>query len=639
MKRNYLILLVFVVALVSCEPAKEKVSVPSYSIEQFYKNVSVSGGSFSSDKSKLLVSSNETGIYNLFEIPVDGSAQKQLTSSEKESYFAISYFPNSDKVLFSADQGGNENNHIYMRDEEGNITDLTPFENAKASFWGWDRDEKSFFYQSNKRNPKFMDLYQVSVESVLNGKPNPKLIYTNNDGFDVEAKSKNNRYLALTQSLTTTNNEMYLYDRRTGKRTHISEHFGDASYNPQFFSLDNKYLYYLCNEDSDFVYLNKYDIETGEKSLVYKTNWDVWYAYHSYNETYRIIGINEDGKTNIKVVEIASGKEVQLPKIPSADIKSIRITKDEQRGRLVVGTSVSPNNIYVFDMGDTEARKLTNTLNPKIDPANLVEAEVVRYESFDGLPIPAIYYQPKVASADNKVPALVWVHGGPGGQSRVGYFSLIQYMVNQGYAVLAVNNRGSSGYGKKFFAMDDKKHGDVDLKDCIWGKKFLINTGVVDPDKIGIIGGSYGGYMTMAALTYTPDEFKVGVNIFGVTNWLRTLKSIPPYWESFRKALYAEMGDPTTQDSVALYNKSPLFFADKVTKPLMVLQGANDVRVLQVESDEIVEAVKKNNVPVEYIVFPDEGHGFRKKENEIKGYGQIVTFLDKYLKEKKDQNE
>jgi dipeptidyl aminopeptidase/acylaminoacyl peptidase len=632
MRQNYLVLIAFLFLLAGCQEKKEKIKIPSYTIEQFYKNTSVGGGSFSSDKSKLLVSSNETGIYNLFEIPVDGSPAKQLTNSEKESYFAISYFPDSDKVLFSADKGGDENSHIFMRDEEGNITDLTPFEKAKASFYGWDRDEKSFYYQCNKRNPRYMDLYQVSVESVLEGKPAPKLMYQNNDGLDVSAKSKNNRYLALTKSITTNNNEMYLYDRRTGKKKHISEHVGDASYDPQFFSLDHKYLYYLTNEDSDFVYLSKYNIATGEKQMVYKAKWDIWYAYDSYTEKYRVIGINEDGKTNVKVIDLANNQEVKLPEMKDGSIKSVRLTKDEQRVRLVVGTSVAPNNIYVFDMGDKEARKLTETLNPEIDPKNLVEAKVIRYESFDKLQIPAIYYQPKEASADNKVPALVWVHGGPGGQSRVGYFSLIQYMVNQGYAVLAVNNRGSSGYGKNFFAMDDKKHGDVDLKDCIWAKKFLINTGVVDEKKIGIIGGSYGGYMTMAALTFTPDEFEVGVNIFGVTNWLRTLKSIPPYWESFRKALYAEMGDPNTVDSVALYNKSPLFFADKVTKPLMVLQGANDVRVLQVESDEIVEAVKANGIPVEYIVFPDEGHGFLKKENEIKGYGQVVTFLDKYLK-------
>lgn len=632
MKRNYLILFALLFGIAACQPKKKEISVPSYSIEQFYKNTNVSGGSFSSDGSKLLVSSNETGIYNLFELPVDGSPMTQLTNSEKESFFGVSYFPNSDNVLLSYDQGGNENNHIYMRDTAGNITDLTPFEGARAGFWGWDRDEKSFYFQSNKRNPRFMDLYQLSLSAVENGKLTPKLIYQNNDGLDVGAKSTNNRYLALTQSITTNNNEMYLYDKRTGQKKHISEHTGDASYNPQFFSLDNKYLYYLCNEDSDFVYLNRYDLKSGAKEMVYKSNWDVWYAYDSYNEKYRIIGVNEDGKTSIIMLDLATNQEVKFPEIEGADIKSVRLTKNEKRVRLVAGTSVSPNNIYVFNIGDNKAKQLTETLNPEIDPTNLVEAEVIRYESFDGVQIPAIYYQPKIASTDQKVPALVWVHGGPGGQSRVSYFSLIQYMVNQGYAVLAVNNRGSSGYGKKFFAMDDKKHGADDLKDCVWAKDFLISTGVVDESKIGIIGGSYGGYMTMAALTFTPEEFEVGVNIFGVTNWLRTLKSIPPYWESFRKALYAEMGDPTTADSVALYNKSPLFFADKVTKPLMVLQGANDVRVLQVESDEIVEGVKKNGVPVEYIVFDDEGHGFRKKENEIKGYGQIVTFLDKHLK-------
>ncbi|HSA05483.1 MAG TPA: prolyl oligopeptidase family serine peptidase, partial [Tenuifilaceae bacterium] len=215
----------------------------------------------------------------------------------------------------------------------------------------------------------------------------------------------------------------------------------------------------------------------------------------------------------------------------------------------------------------------------------------------------------------------------------VGYFALIQYLTNNGYAILAVNNRGSSGYGQTFYKMDDQNHGDKDLMDCVYGKKHLQSLEYIDADKIGIIGGSYGGFMTMAAMTSKPDEFKVGVNLFGVTNWLRTLKSIPPFWASFKNALYAEMGDPTTADSVRLYNISPLFHANNVKNPVMVLQGANDPRVLQVESDEIVEAIKKNGVPVEYVIFPDEGHGFVKKENEIKGYRAVLNFLDKYLKE------
>ena len=314
------------------------------------------------------------------------------------------------------------------------------------------------------------------------------------------------------------------------------------------------------------------------------------------------------------------------------DVLAVVISPSEKLMRLTVGTSTAPSHIYLYNFETNELKPLTNTLNPEINPEDLVAAEVVRYKSFDGLEIPAIYYKPQNASPDNKVPALVWVHGGPGGQSRVGYFALIQYMVNHGYAVLAVNNRGSSGYGKTFYKMDDQNHGDKDLQDCIYGKKYLQSLDYIDPEKIGIIGGSYGGYMTMAAMAFAPEEFKVGVNIFGVTNWLRTMKSIPPYWESFKKALYAEMGDPTSADSVRLYNISPLFHADKIKNPVMVLQGANDPRVLQVESDEIVEAMRQNNVPVEYVIFPDEGHGFVKKENEIKGYGAIVTFLDQYLK-------
>lgn len=194
-----------------------------------------------------------------------------------------------------------------------------------------------------------------------------------------------------------------------------------------------------------------------------------------------------------------------------------------------------------------------------------------------------------------------------------------------------MNNRGSSGYGKTFFTADDRKHGREPLWDCIEAKKYLSALGYVDPAKIGIMGGSYGGYMTLAALTLKPKEFKVGVDLFGVSNWIRTLESIPPYWESEREALYKEIGDPK-KDRDMLMTISPLFNADKIERPLMVLQGANDPRVLKVESDEMVAAVKKKGVTVEYIVFADEGHGFTKKKNQIEGYGAVLRFLDTYLK-------
>jgi len=626
---NRISLILLVIMLAGCQ--EKNLTVTRYSIDQFYKNSNIFGGSFSPDESKLLVTSNESGIYNIYEIHLESGQKSRLTNSTEESFFGQSYFPNDNRFLYTYDQGGNENYKLYMM-SEGVGKNLTPGDSIRNGFWGWSRDQKSMFYSSNKRNPQFMDIYELKIASMRDEIPIGEMIYKNDDGIDVSAISPNKRYFALTQAITSADMKMYLYDREKEERTDISVHEGDAQYNPQFFSLDNRELFYTTNENSDFVYLAKRDLTSGEVEKVFEAEWDVWYAYDSWNGKYRVIGINEDAKTKVLIFNQKTGEEVQFPIIEGGSISSVSISKSEKLAKLTVSTSASPSNIYLFYFETSELKKLTNTLNPEISADDLVSGEVVRYSSFDGLEIPAIYFQPIQAREENKVPALIWVHGGPGGQSRLSYFGLIQYLVNHGYAILAVNNRGSSGYGKEFNHLDDKNHGDKDLKDCISGKDFLNSTGVVDMEKVGIIGGSYGGYMVMAALTFEPEEFDVGVNIFGVTNWLRTLKSIPPYWESFKKALYDEMGDPFTGDSIRLYNISPVFHAQNVKIPLMVLQGANDVRVLQVESDEIVEKVRDNGVPVEYLIFEDEGHGFLKRENEIEGYGKIKLFLDQYLK-------
>ena len=607
------------------ETANKPIEITQYSIEQFYKNKKVSGGTFNNDETKLLVSSNETGIFNVFEIDIKSGQKKQITFSDKESFFAIDEVPNTNLILYTADKGGDENNHIYLLAQDGSSTDLTPGDDVKANFGGWSEDKKFMFYFSNKRDKKYFDLYKMNLTDWKS-----KMIYKNEKGLNIGGISHDENVFSISKSITTSEDKLFLFNRKNKEMTEISDKPG--AYNSSGFSKNNQYFYYTTDVDKEFTYLVQYEIATGERKVIFETNWDVMYSYLSKNEKYRVIGINEDGKNSLIIQNSLTGKNIDFPEIPDGDIKGVGFSESEKLMRLTVGTSKSTNNIYVYNFETKALKQLTNTMSPELDANNLVSAKVIRYKSFDGLDIPAIYYKPLTATKENKVPALVWVHGGPGGQSRVGYFSLIQYLVNHGYAVLAVNNRGSSGYGKTFYKMDDLNHGDKDLKDCIWGKKWLQDQDYIDADKIGIIGGSYGGYMTMAAMTFTPDEFKVGVNIFGVTNWLRTLKSIPPHWESFKQALYTELGDPNTKDSVRLYEISPLFHAKNVKNPVMVLQGANDPRVLQIESDEIVNEMRKNDIPVEYVLFPDEGHGFRKKENEIKGYGQVLTFLDKYLK-------
>ncbi len=627
--KNFSLICSVLLLFVACkdkpkDETNELAEVKTYTIEQFMGNENASANGFSPDKSKVLITSNRSGVYNMYNVSAEGGDFMPITQSDSASVYGISYFPDDDRILFRMDGNGDEIFKIFVKDSNG-IKILTPEKNVRALFQGWAKDGKSFYYNSNERSPQMMDVYEMDIATFK-----PKLIFKNVDAMDFGGISTDKNYMLLSKSINTNDRDLYLLNLKTNQKTKINENLSKNA--AEDFSPDGKSFYYTTDDGSEFSYLMKYNIETGTKEKVLEKDWDIVAFYFTYNGKYQVLFTNEDAKTKMYVTEVSTGKELNFPDIDGQAIESARFSNDETMALLTVGSSQLPTNTYSYNIASGKYHKLTDVLNKEINPDDLVEATVVRFKSFDGLEIPAIYYAPKNASLDKKAPALVWVHGGPGGQSRQNFSSLIQYLANHGYAILAVNNRGSSGYGKTFYQMDDQNHGDKDLKDCIAGKDWLASQEMIDKDKIGIIGGSYGGYMTMAALTYAPDEFKVGVNIFGVTNWIRTLKSIPPWWESFKDALYTEMGDPNTADSVRLKQISPLFHTENVTKPLMVLQGAQDPRVLKIESDEIVEGVKKNGVPVEYVVFEDEGHGFVKKENEIVAYGKILKFLDQYLK-------
>lgn len=621
--------LLLIALLISCQQEKtiQKEGPKKYSAKTFFENISVRGGRFSNDSERILFSSDKSGIFNLYEYDIKSGKTSQLTNSTKESYYAIDYDKNADGILYRADKGGNELSHIFYRSgKEGAEYEITKGENEKAVFLKWSEDKKSIFYISNLRDPKAYDIYKLSGNMIEN---DAELFFQNDDALSIGSVSYDEKYVSLTEAVNNDEQKLYLKEINSNKKVLID--LGIGMYNSLFFSKDNNYMYFLSNGGTNFTKLYRYNISEQKSEVVYEDEWDVSSAYQSESGEYLILTVNEDARN--KVIMFNSKMEkLDLPNITDGKINSIQLSPDETKMLINAGSSNTPNDIYLAEMGGSVAKKITNNLSENISQDDLAKAEVIRYKSFDGLEIPSVYYKPLNASPENKVPAIVFVHGGPGGQSRVGYRALTQFLVNHGYAVLLVNNRGSSGYGKEFYHLDDKNHGDKDLKDCIWGKNWLQTQADIDSENIGIAGGSYGGYMVMAAMTFAPEEFKVGVDIFGVTNWLRTLKSIPPYWESFRNSLYTELGDPYGPDSTRLYEISPLFHADQIKNPIMVLQGANDPRVLKVESDEIVEAARKNGIPVEYVVFEDEGHGFNKKENQIEYATKMLAFLDKYLK-------
>jgi dipeptidyl aminopeptidase/acylaminoacyl peptidase len=613
-------------------PAKastQSTNVKRYTAAQFLATTNLRGASFSADEKRIMFSSNETGIFNAYSISVNGGKAEALTKSEKDTTYSVGYFPEDDRLIYTRDNGGDENNKLYVRELDGSEKALTPGEKFRAFFFGFAKDDKSFYIASNERDAKFFDIYKYDAKTYAR-----TMLFKNEIGLSPSAISDDEKWIAFNKPNTTNDSDIFLHDVAKGTTERITPHEGNVSFSAQSFDPASKKLFLLTDEGGEFRRIRTFDLASKKFADHEKANWDISYTYFSRDGRYRVTGVNEDASTVIRVVEIdKDGKEkpLALPKLPGGEIRGVTFSKNSARMAFYLNGDRSPSNLYVFDFKTRQAKPLTQTLSKEINANDLVDAQVVRFKSFDGMVIPGIYYKPKNASATNKVPAIVLVHGGPGGQATRGYSAQIQHMVNHGYAVLDINNRGSSGYGKTFFAADDKKHGREPLWDCIEAKTYLASLGYIDIERIGIMGGSYGGYMVAAALAFRPEAFKVGVNIFGVTNWIRTLESIPPYWEAQRKALYDEIGDPV-KDRDFLMATSPLFHAKEIRKPMIVIQGANDPRVIKAESDDIVAAVKKNNVPVDYVVFPDEGHGFSKKKNTLEAYERILAFLDKHLK-------
>ncbi len=605
----------------------EKISThQNYSINQFLNTTSFVGATFLFNEKSIIYSSDETGIFNLYSIPIHGGTKTQLTHSTDHAISIISGFPHDDRILYLSDGLGNEKSHIFLREIDGAIKDLTPDPKARAEFYGWYSGIEGFYFGSNARDDRYMDLYVMNLETEV-----PTLIFQNNEGWHFGGISNNERYLALNKINTMNDSDIYLYDLFTKKMELITPHTGDANHSSCGFGPDSNELYFITDQNSEFEYLKVYHLDTGAFQIVEKSNWDISNCYFSSSGRYRVISINEEASTVVRVFDQETGEQVRLPELPNGQITNIVFSHSEKYMLFYANGDKSPTELYLYDFENGSYNKITNSLSLDIDIDHLVDSTVVRYPSFDGAMIPALYYKPKGIKPGQKIPAMIWIHGGPGGQSKRSYNFLIQYMVNHGYAVLAVNNRGSTGYGKSFFKAADLKHGDADLKDCIAGKYFLISTGDIAEDKIGIMGGSYGGYLTLAALTFQSEEMAVGIDIFGVSNWVRTLKSIPSWWESEREALYKKIGNPET-DIDYLESISPLFHAKNITKPLLVIQGANDPRVLKIESDQIIEQISQNGIPYRYVVFDDEGHGFAKKQSRLIAGQTILEFLDEHLK-------
>ena len=599
----------------------------------FYINPFLKGISFSYDGKSILYNSDETGCFNVYRVFVSNGEIEQLTQNITHSAIGISYFPSDNRFLFSQDCKGNELFHIWVCKENGTLKDLTPGTHLKAKFLRWSDDGQHFWVLHNYRDSKSFDIYRYQSNDYKS-----KRVFKNLDALTICTISGDGRWVACEKEQDSRNNSIFLYDlkeneepeRNSVQEICISGAENIGRFKILCFSPDNKKIFYTSNQDSEFEDAWSFDIQTHQREIVIQVGWDIRTLYFSPTGRHRISEINQDSRITASIHDLSIGTDVSLLNLPGG-ISQVHFSRDEQYIAFYLENCTSPPQLYFSNFKSKDHLQLTIPFNSNLLNDDLVTSEVIRYSSFDGLEIPSLLYRPWSASSNNRVPAMILVHGGPGDQSCQTFDPLIQHLVNHGYAILAVNHRGSSGYGKTFFHLADQKHGDVDVKDCIYGRKYLETLDWIDTSHIGIMGSSYGGYIAVASLTFEPNAFDVAINMFGVMNWIRTLSSIPSWMESTRRRIFSVMGDPRT-DTKRLRAISPYFHASNIRKPLLVVQGENDPRVLKVESDDIVKAVSNKGVTVEYLLFKDEGHGGFCRENQITLANTCLRFLNQNLK-------
>ena len=611
--------------------AKSAADIP---LEEFFKTYYVGGISFSPDEAEIAFVSDKSGLYQPYITSVRNGKWRRLVKTN-DAVYGITWCPTDrSKVFFMMDKDGDENWHIYVtspdNDEDSEIyTDVTPWEGKRSTFLGWSHNGQYLYLNSNKRDDRFMDTYRLDAKTM-----EYEVVFENNTTLSVNGISPDDKTLILNEFLNVTASNLYEYDIESGEmRMFASQESGEASYGFADFAPDGEHYYILTDKDSEFQYLTKFNRKTGEWEKILEADWDVTKAGFSHNNSYFYTSINEGGLSNVEIKVVETGKKLLLPPLPPAEIIPVGFSRSERYLRIVIKADNIPGDQYLYDIKENELIKLTDLFdNSELSSEMLVESELIHYESFDGKKIPAFIYKPVKIPAGRKLPVVIEVHGGPMAQSQPGYSAWTQFLVSRGFIVAVPNVRGSTGYGKSYYLADDQKWGEDPLYDVVYLKKHLGNDPQADTSNTVIWGGSYGGYMVLAALTFTPEEFTMGLDWVGPSNLFTLLSSIPPYWEPYRKYFYSEIGNPELpEDSARMYRQSPVFFADRIQRPLFIVQGRNDPRVKVAESDQIVEAARKNGKQVEYQIYEDEGHGLRKRENKLKAYEAMYRFMVKNL--------
>ena len=584
---------------------------------------------FTADGEQLLFASNISGQFNLWRVPIQGGWPDQLTVFTDETVRGVGVSRDG-RILLCADHDGDEFHQLYLLDpERGWPEQLTAEPQVQHFVAGdaWAPDGSKFAYAANARRPSDMECWVRDVES---GETRP--VFGEGKFSFPGAWSPDGSQLLVIDFRNNSDVSIFLVDVEGGETRELTPHDGEAIFLPGAWAADGSGFYLVTDEGSEFRGLAFYDLGADRWEWVDgEPRHDVEDLRVSADGRVLAWLVNEDGYDRLRLRELDGGHDLPTPQLPAGARPHLTgaqpplaVSADGSHAALIVSSPRRPPEAWVVETGSGRAWPVTDSRIGGLREDDLVDVELVSYRTFDGRDIPAWLYRPNV---EGKTPMVLSIHGGPEAQEKPVYQPIYQYLLSRGIGVLATNIRGSTGYGKSYQRLVQRDWGGGDMQDWEHAAKWLRAQDWVDPERIGVFGGSYGGFAVLTCVTRLPQYWAAAVDIFGPSNLVTFAKAVPPTWKRF---IARFVGDPETEADF-LMQRSPITYVQDVQTPLLVIQGATDPRVVKSESDQLVEQLQSLGREVEYVVFDDEGHGFTKRTNELKAYRLAAEWLERHL--------
>lgn len=588
----------------------------SHAIEDYLKIRVAYAAGFSPDGSKVLVTSNLTGTMQLYRTNQSGGDLLRLTDFEEP--VQGQYLPTHDRILMTMDEGGNERTQIYLLDDDGSTLEKLVYEPDYIHRpGGVTRDGKTFCYASNRRNGVDFDVYVRSVDS-----DDEQLVFAIGGWCHPVGFSPDGRLCAVTrQTERNADNDLYLIDLNSKETLQVAAHEEEAAIGPPRWLPDSSAFFFHTDIDREFASIAAFDMDSADWKHVLERDRDLSCRI-DWPGTRLLVTAEEHGFHTLEMFDPKTLQPMGSIELPHRGLSSGYFSRDGRFYTYTFTSPAEPGDVWVHDFAAVTNTRVTRSPNP-IPPDEFIQPEVASFRSFDGEEIAALVFRPAEATS-SKPPVVIWVHGGPESHYQPIFSPLVQYLLHRGYAVVAPNVRGSTGYGKRFHHLDDVERRLDSVKDLASLNEWLPAVGL-DRTRAALMGGSYGGYMTLAGLAFQPELWAAGVCMVGISSLVTFLENTSAWRRKFREREYGSL----EHDRDFLIHASPITHVDRISAPMFLIHGENDPRVPVGEARQIHQVLREKGIDCELLIYPDEGHGLSKLKNRLHAYPQVASFLDR----------